>query len=64
MAVLYTILVLVNNYEALLSSTEILSPPEVLTIADEIRVEQQPIVDRRKALFDHVQGWFAVLFMG
>ena len=29
---------------------------KILTIADEIRVEQQPIVDRRKALFDHVQG--------
>lgn len=44
-----------NNYEDLLSSNEILSPPEVHEISENIKAEQQPILDRRKALFDHVQ---------
>ena len=44
-----------NNYEDLLSSNEILSPPKVHEISDMIKAKQQPILDRRKALFDHVQ---------
>ena len=44
-----------NNYEELLSSNEILSPPAVHEISDEIKKEQAPILARRRALFDHIQ---------
>ena len=41
-------LVLINNYETFLNSTEVLNPPEVNEISEQINEEQQGILTEVK----------------
>ena len=42
-------LVLINNYEAFLNSTEVLNPPEVNEISEQINEEQQEMLAEVRA---------------
>ena len=48
-------LVLINNYETFLNSTEVLNPPEVNEISEQINDEQQEMLNERDAHFQSLK---------